>query len=130
MLRPRLQHASMTIPADSQNKVRAFYGGILGLTEKPTPQSLAHLHLVWFAAGDGEMELHFLPDPHLQDSADPRHICLEVDDLEAYRRKLTEAGVRIIEAEPIPNRPRFFCLDPFGNRLELTTIQGDYRSVS
>lgn len=127
MLRPRLQHASMTVPDGTQDEVRAFYGGILGLTEKPTPQSLAHLHLVWFAAGNGEMELHFLPDPYIPDKADPGHICLEVDDLEAYRRKLTEAGVRIIEAEPIPNRPRFFCHDPFGNRIELTTILGDYR---
>jgi len=130
MAEPRLQHASMTIPAGAQETVRAFYEGILGLTEKPAPQSLAHLHLVWFAVGDGEMELHFLPDSYLPDRADPGHICLEVDDLEAYRRKLTKAGVKIIEAEPIPNRPRFFFLDPFGNRIELTTILGDYRSAS
>jgi catechol 2,3-dioxygenase-like lactoylglutathione lyase family enzyme len=128
MAEPRLQHASMTIPAGAQDTVRAFYGGILGLTEKEPPQSLAHLHLVWFAAGDGEMELHFLPDPYLPDKADPGHICLEVDDLQAYRRRLIEEGIKIIEAEPIPNRPRFFFLDPFGNRIELTTILGDYRS--
>ena len=130
MAEPRLQHASMTIPAGAQDEVRAFYGGILGLTEKPTPQSLAHLNLVWFAAGEGEMELHFLPGPYIPDSANPGHICLAVDDLEEYRRRLMEAGVKIIEAEPIPNRPRFFCHDPFGNRLELTTIQGDYRSAT
>lgn len=129
MAEPRLQHVSVSIPFGAQDSVRAFYGGILGLIEKEPPQSLAHLNLVWFAAGDGEMELHFLPDPYLPDKADPGHFCLEVDDLEAYRRKLIEAGVKIIEAEPIPNRPRFFCRDPFGNRLELTTIQGDYRSA-
>jgi hypothetical protein len=27
----------------------------------------------------------------------------------------------------IPNRPRFFCRDPFGNLIEFTTILGDYR---
>lgn len=130
MLRPRLQHASMAIPVGAQEAVRAFYGGILGLTEKETPQSLAHLNLVWFAAGEGEMELHFLPDPYIPDTANPGHICLVVDNLEEYRRKLTEAGVAIIPAERIPNRPRFFCRDPFGNRLELTTIQGDYQSAT
>ncbi len=75
------------------------------------------------------MELHFLPDTRPLDWTDQRHICLVVEDLEEYRRRLTAAGVPVIPADPIPNRPRFFCHDPFGNRLELTTIQGDYRQA-
>lgn len=129
MAGPRLQHASLVIPPGGQDTVRVFYGGVLGLQEKQPPRTLAHLNLVWFAAGEGEMELHFVPGPTLPNEADQRHICLVVEDLEDYRRRLTEAGVMIIQAEPIPNRPRFFCLDPFGNRLELTTIQGDYREA-
>jgi len=82
----------MVIPPGTQELVRTFYGGILGLEEKQPPQSLAHLNLVWFAAGEGEMELHFLPDPHPPDGTDQRHICLVVDDLEDYRRGLTQAG--------------------------------------
>jgi len=127
MAGPRLQHAAMNVPPGSQEKVRAFYGEILGLEEKQPPQSLTHLKLVWFAAGEGEMELHFRPDSNPPDGTDRRHICLVVDDLEDYRRRLTEAGATITTAEPIPNRPRFFCRDPFGNLLEFTTIQGDYR---
>ncbi|HEX6556901.1 MAG TPA: VOC family protein [Ktedonobacteraceae bacterium] len=127
MAGPRLQHAAMSVPPGSQEKVRAFYRGVLGLEEKQPPQTLTHLNLVWFAAGEGEMELHFRPDPHPPDGTDRRHICLVVDDLEDYRRKLTEAGATITSAEPIPNRPRFFCHDPFGNLLEFTTILGDYR---
>ena len=127
MAGPRLQHAAMNVPPGSQEKVRAFYGEILGLEEKQPPQSLTHLKLVWFAAGEGEMELHFRPDSNPPDGTDRRHICLVVDDLEDYRRRLTEAGATITSAEPIPNRPRFFCRDPFGNLLEFTTIQGDYR---
>ena len=129
MAGPRLQHSSMVIPPGTQDAVRAFYGQVLGLEEKQPPRSLAHLHLVWFAAGEGEMELHFLPHPTRPDKTDQRHICLVVEDLEAYRRRLTEAGVTILPAEPIPNRPRFFCLDPFGNRLEFASIQGDYREA-
>jgi len=127
MAKPRLQHAAINVPPGSQERVRAFYGGIIGLEEKQPPQSLAHLNLVWFAAGEGEMELHFRPDPHPPDGTDRRHLCLVVDDLEDYRRRLTEAGATITSAEPIPNRPRFFCRDPFDNLLEFTTIQGDYR---
>ncbi len=119
----------MVIPPGAQDAVRTFYGEVLGLEEKQPPRSLAHLHLVWFAAGEGEMELHFLPDPTRPDETDQRHICLVVEDLEAYRHRLAEAGVTILPAEPIPYRPRFFCLDLIGNRIEFTTIQGDYREA-
>src|SRR5438067_12497603 len=129
MAGPRLQHAAMNVARGSQEKVRAFYGGILGLEEKQPPQSLAHLNLVWFAAGEGEMELHFRPDPHPPDGTDRRHLCLVVDDLEDYRRRLTEAGATPTHAAPIPYRPRFFCRDPLGHLLEVTTIQGDYRAA-
>src|SRR5260370_22319652 len=129
MAGPRLQHAWQPIPAGRQDAVRAFYGEVLGLEEKQPPRSLAHLHLVWFAAGEGELELHFLPDPTGPDETDQRHICLVVEDLEAYRRRLTEAGVTILPAEPIPHRPRFFFWDPFGNRLGFTSIQRDYWGV-
>ena len=127
MAKPRLQHAAINVPPGSQEKVRAFYGEILGLEEKQPPQSLTHLKLVWFAAGEGEMELHFRPDSNPPDGTDRRHLCLVVDDLEDYRRRLKEASATITSAEPIPNRPRFFCRDPFGNLVEFTTIQGDYR---
>ena len=107
--------------------MRAFYGGVLGLVEKPVPTSLADLELVWFEAGPLELELHFLPDRPADPSAQ-RHFCLEVDDLEGWRRKLETAGVETSEQTAIPNRPRFFCRDPFGNLIELTTILGDYRT--
>jgi hypothetical protein len=39
-----------------------------------------------------------------------------------------DAGIETTDRTPIPNRPRFFCRDPFGNLIELTTIMGDYRT--
>ncbi len=126
---PRLQHVSLPIREGSQEIVRAFYGDLLGLSEKPVPTSLQHRNLVWFAVGDYEMELHFVPDTYLPNPAESRHFCLEVEDLESYRQRLSAGGYEIIEAEPIPFRPRFFCHDPFGNRLEFTTIEGNYQEV-
>jgi len=73
------------------------------------------------------MELHCSPNGTLPVDDEQNHFCLVVDDLAAYRQRLTEAGIAITEADPIPTRPRFFCRDPFGNLLELTTIEGDYR---
>jgi catechol 2,3-dioxygenase-like lactoylglutathione lyase family enzyme len=124
----RLQHVSTPYTRGRQEDVRAFYGGILGLVEKPVPASLADQELIWFEAGPLEVELHFLPDPVPLDAAAQRHFCLEVDDLEDWRRRLEAAGVETSEQTPIANRPRFFCRDPFGNLIELTTILGDYRT--
>ncbi len=107
--------------------MRTFYGNVLGLVEKPVPDSLADMELVWFEAGPDEAELHFLPDPVQPDRGAQRHLCLEVDDVESWRRRLEEKGVETTDDVPIPNRPRFFCRDPFGNLIEITTIQGDYR---
>jgi catechol 2,3-dioxygenase-like lactoylglutathione lyase family enzyme len=124
----RLQHVSTPYPRGQQEDVRAFYGDVLGLDEKPVPASLADQELVWFEAGPLELELNFLPDPVPVDGAAQRHFCLEVDYLEGWRRRLEEAGVETSDQTPIPNRPRFFCRDPFGNLIELTTIMGDYRT--
>src|SRR5919198_692553 len=85
---PRLQHVSSPIAQGSQEKVRAFYGGVLGLEEKEVPQTLKHLNLVWYSIGDGELELHFFPSAITAVKEDQRHFCLAVEDLEAYRKRL------------------------------------------
>jgi catechol 2,3-dioxygenase-like lactoylglutathione lyase family enzyme len=123
----RLQHVSTPYPRGRQDDVRAFYGGLLGLTEKPVPASLAGQELIWFESGPDELELHFLPDPVAPDPRALRHFCLEVESLDGYRSRLKAAGVEISYQTEIPNRPRFFCRDPFGNLVELTVIEGDYR---
>ena len=126
MTRRGLQHVSSPFPQGGQQAVRDFYGGVLGMTELPPPKALGHLTLVWFAAGEG-LELHFF-----QGEVDPkaaRHFCIDVDDLETTRRQLESAGLKPYEDTAIPNRPRFFCRDPFGNLVEFTSIQGDYRSA-
>jgi catechol 2,3-dioxygenase-like lactoylglutathione lyase family enzyme len=113
-------------PLDGAGEARAFYGGLLGLAEKPVPASLEPDRFVWFDAGTGELEVHlFLVDapPTPRTGA---HFRLHVDDLGGVRSRLEEAGARIEEARPIGNRPRFFCDDPFGNLIELTSIAGPY----
>jgi hypothetical protein len=42
-----------------------------------------------------------------------------VDDLPALVRRLQEAGVTVVEDEPLPGFDRVYAADPFGNRLEL-----------
>ncbi|HEX9371268.1 MAG TPA: VOC family protein [Roseiflexaceae bacterium] len=46
------------------------------------------------------------------------HPALIVDDLEASRRALAAAGVSIVSEDSLPDVPRFYAADPFGNRIE------------
>ncbi|HYO29365.1 MAG TPA: VOC family protein [Thermomicrobiales bacterium] len=122
----RLQHASVPMPPSGSADARRFYGDALGMREIQPPSSLQRMNLVWFGAGDGGDEVHCFADETLGPNTPGQHLCLEVDDLEAYRTRLAEHGVAVEETQAIPNRPRFFVHDPFGNRIELTQIIGQY----
>jgi catechol 2,3-dioxygenase-like lactoylglutathione lyase family enzyme len=117
----RLQHVSITIDRDAAEEARAFYGELLGLTERPVPPKLDPSRLIWFRVGRPNLELHLM----LVDEVAPGdgHFCLAVDDVSALGRRLQAAGVETSEGTEIVGRPRFFCRDPFGNLLELTTIE-------
>jgi hypothetical protein len=75
--------------------------------------------LVWFAAGTG-LELHFFPGESAPSSQ--RHFCLDIEDLDETRQRLSAAGYKPYDATEIPHRPRFFCRDPVGNLVEFTRI--------
>ena len=120
MQRPRLQHISIPRPPGSHAEARAFYGGLLGLSECPVPEALSQLDLVWFQLDDSELHLY------AQEGVSPhagRHMCIDVDDLAGLRKRLVAAGYAPQETIPIPGRPRFFCEDPFGNLIEFTSIE-------
>jgi len=123
----RLQHASVPMPPGGENQARRFYAEALGMTEIPIPEGIRHLRLVWFQAGDGGHEVHCFTEGRLGPNCPAQHLCLQVDDLEGYRRRLGEHGVAVEETHAIHNRPRFFVRDPFGNGIELTEIRGPYR---
>ncbi|MEY2844818.1 MAG: hypothetical protein RL076_364 [Chloroflexota bacterium] len=114
-------HVSIPRPLGdaSQQQARAFYGGLLELAELPIPSTLAHLDLVWFAVGNQELHL-FGEIPRNDDSG--RHFCIQVSDQATLRARLVAAGISCTDTTPIPGRPRFFCTDPFGNMIEITTI--------
>ncbi|HEY4026647.1 MAG TPA: VOC family protein [Candidatus Dormibacteraeota bacterium] len=120
----KLQHVSTPFPTGRQADVRRFYGEVLGLEEVVVPRTLDAGRIVWYTVGEG-LELHFFSGDLAPGSA--RHFCLDVQDLAATRRSLTEAGYEPYDDTPIPNRPRFFCRDPFDNLIEFTSIVGDYR---
>jgi extradiol dioxygenase family protein len=121
-----LQHVSIPRPPgeESANQARQFYGGIVGLTEKPVPSTITKFDLVWFKIGE-ETELHVFAE-EVDSSASTRHFCLNVGDVEVMRQKLIDGGYEPWNPDGIQGRPRFFCRDPFKNVVEFTQIVDDY----
>src|SRR5437660_553917 len=123
----RLQHVSVPRPPGEAAHHRAvdFYAGVLGLEEIPKPRTFTEVDVTWFRIGD--IEIHVFASEPGEGLAHPgSHFCLVVDDLEATRSALVAAGFPCHHAGPIPNRPRFYARDPFGNEIEFTHIEGDY----
>ena len=118
----RLQHVSVAIASDGADEARAFYGGLLGLPEKPVPPKLDPDQLVWFELG-GDLELHVM---QTGDGPPPNaHFCSAVDDgLDELRERIEAAGIETRTPTEIVGRPRFMCRDPFGNLVELTQLRG------
>jgi catechol 2,3-dioxygenase-like lactoylglutathione lyase family enzyme len=97
-------------------KARAFYVGVLRLTEIPKPKTFDFVAL-WFQLGDGQT-LHLLQKPQ-PDTRSPRHFALRVPDLKAAREHFRAHGIEMQETGPIPYCDRFFVFDPDGNRIEI-----------
>ena len=113
-----LDHVQVAAPRadDTEERARAFYGGLLGLREIEKPHSLKARGGVWFSTGAGELHIG------LEDSFAPArkaHPAFLVRGLAVLRAALEVEGVEIYEAETIPGVDRFYVYDPFGNRIEL-----------
>jgi catechol 2,3-dioxygenase-like lactoylglutathione lyase family enzyme len=113
----RINHVQISVPVGSEDEVRRFYCGTLGFEEVPKPESLRGRGGLWLTVGD--QAIHFGTEDAEGRSLSKRHVAFEVEDLDAARRELEGAGVKILEGIPIPDYDRFEFRDPFGNRIEL-----------
>jgi catechol 2,3-dioxygenase-like lactoylglutathione lyase family enzyme len=116
-----IDHVQVAAPAGCEDAARAFYGGLLGLTEIEKPPLLAVRGGCWFRAGSHELHIG-VADPFV--AAAKAHPALAVDStaaLEALASSLVSSGVEVQWADDaeIPGQHRFFVSDPWGNRLEL-----------
>lgn len=111
-----LHHVQIACPAGSEDVLRGFYAGVLGMTEVPKPPELAARGGVWFRAGSAELHLgveeNFRP-------ARKAHAGLTVSNLDTLARRLVEAGYDVVRDALFPGYRRVYTADPYGNRLEL-----------
>jgi catechol 2,3-dioxygenase-like lactoylglutathione lyase family enzyme len=116
-----LDHVQLAMPADEEERARAFYGGVLGLEELPKPEPLASRGGVWFRCGDRELHLgveaQFLP-------AKKAHPALRVEGFAELCAALRQCGCPVRDDDALRGVTRAFTEDPFGNRIELIAAEG------
>jgi catechol 2,3-dioxygenase-like lactoylglutathione lyase family enzyme len=118
----RLNHITVAVPAGEHDKVRKFYGEVLGLEEVLRPKSLSKVYdLMWFKFMDILLHIDFTPP--WSKPAENRHIAFEVENLPAVRQYLEGKRAVIKEAVVMPDRNRFYLLDPFGNYFEVLEMR-------
>ena len=111
-----LHHVQLAAPAGSEEALRAFYVGVLGMTEVAKPSALAARGGAWFRSG--ALELHLGVDDDFR-PARKAHPGLLVDGLEAFAERLAKHGVDVEWDDRFPGFRRCYVADPQGNRLEL-----------
>ena len=111
-----LDHVQVGMEEGGEERARAFYGGVLGLTEVRKPKALAGRGGCWFV-GEG-VHLHLGVE---RPFAPPQraHIALLVPDLDVARSHFQSAGVSVKEDDSAAEFARFYINDPFGNRIEI-----------
>lgn len=110
-----LHHVQVSCPAGSEDLLREFYGGVVGLPEVPKPPVLATRGGVWFRAG--AQELHCGVEEGFRPAA-KAHPAFAVEDLDGLAAEVVRSGRAVVWDEAIPGVRRFHTTDPVGNRVE------------
>ena len=112
-----LDHIQLAMPAGQADAARAFYGGVLGLSEIAKPPALAVRGGVWFALGTSQLHLGVEADFRPARKAHPAFL---VSDLGTLIARCRAASVAFGPDEPpLDGYARAHIYDPFGNRIEL-----------
>ncbi|MGH9820039.1 MAG: VOC family protein [Pyrinomonadaceae bacterium] len=111
-----VHHTQITIPIGEEDVARAFYCGLLGLTEVEKPEALKKRGGLWLEVGG--FQVHLGTEDMTGRKPSKAHVAYLVEDLDEWRQKLSENNLEILAGIPIPNYRRFEFRDPFGNRVE------------
>jgi catechol 2,3-dioxygenase-like lactoylglutathione lyase family enzyme len=113
-----IHHVQVACPRGSEDALRAFYIGVLGMAEKAKPPVLAARGGCWFTDEYGA-ELHLGVEDDFQ-PARKAHPALVRPDLDALAERLEAAGYAVAWGDPaeFPGLRRFHAHDCHGNRLE------------
>ena len=111
----------MSFPVADLERSRAFYEGVLGLTQIPRPDF--GIPGVWYRAG--ACEVHLIQVPPDFDSGTPpttlnpagRHSAFAIDDYQTALDHLHQHGLEVLETSPALGQ--MWVKDPDGHVIEL-----------
>ncbi|MGW2568231.1 VOC family protein [Streptomyces sp. NPDC001537] len=118
-----VDHVQLAAPPGSEDRLRAYYAGVLGMAEIPKPPVLAARGGCWFQAGAVQLHLGVEQAPagggkcHCR-PAKKAHPGLRVTGIERYADRLQVHGAQVEWDDNLPGHRRFYSEDPVGNRLE------------
>lgn len=111
------------MPAGGEEQARRFYRDVLGVPEQPKPPDLTARGGCWFESDTVKIHLGVEDDFR---PARKAHPALLVVDLASLVRIMRDAGVEVVDDEPLDGYDRVYAYDPFGNRLELMEPAGRF----
>lgn len=117
----RVSHLALRV-ADLERSAR-FYGGLLGLPElSRSRDEQGLLRAVWLQAGPAVLMLERELRGRGTSVGSGHVLALEIEDLAAWRARLTAAGVEIDDTTAFT----LYVRDPDGHRLGLTTWRREF----
>lgn len=121
-----LDHVQVAIPAGGEAKARSFYVDVLGMRELAKPASLAAKGGCWFAGGDGaSVQIHCGVEQDFR-PARKAHPAVLIEGIDELAERIEQGGGEVTWDDDLEGLRRFFCHDPFGNRLEfIGSIEDD-----
>ncbi|MDQ3816409.1 MAG: VOC family protein [Acidobacteriota bacterium] len=115
----RLLHAAILV--SDLDRARRFYGGVLGLKEKPRPSF--DFPGAWYDLGEFELHLMMATEPLTPAEERPLrdfHVAFLIEDYDKTKQALLEAGLSFREGSY--GLKQIFMLDPDGNLIELQSV--------
>jgi glyoxylase I family protein len=110
----RIEHVAVIV--SDIERAKAFYGGVLGMTEVPRPETF-DFPGAWYR--NGPTDLHLISRAQI-DPESRRHVAFYVADLQTAARVLQAHGYPVLwETMKIAGLDRFFTQDPDHNRIEI-----------
>jgi catechol 2,3-dioxygenase-like lactoylglutathione lyase family enzyme len=112
-----VDHVQLAAPRGCEPAARAFFGGLLGLTEIEKPEPLRSRGGCWFELGS--QQLHIGVEEPFRPAL-RAHPAFAVIEIQALFERLQRSHIECSWDTELDGRRRFFAADPWGNRLEFT----------
>ena len=117
-----IDHVQIAAPAGCEPAARQFFGELLGLTEIEKPEPLRRRGGLWFTVGAQQLHIG-VEDVFAPARKAHPGLRVESERLEEIAGRLTGAGRTVLWDHAITGTRRFFCEDPWGNRIELLAFE-------